>query len=136
MYKLKTEFKSTKSNPDEDHLSHRFDGRKEKIMSRKLFGTKSLAAISVVMLFTLLVSTSQSQDDVKRDCCDKDKLIVKLQERVARDLDVLASQLSVMLAQDATRNFFAEEITKAKKRTVGLGQALAEIGRRGFGQQV
>lgn len=127
MDKLKTEFKSTRPNPDEEHLSLRFDGRKEKIMSRKLFGTKSLVAISVVMLFTLLASTSQGQGAVTRVCCDKDQSIVKLRERVARDLDVLASELSVMLAQDATRNFFAERITKAKKRTVGLGQALGAL---------
>ncbi len=127
MYKLKTEFKSTRSNPDEEHLMHRFDGRKEKIMSRKLFGTKSLTAISVLMLFTLLASTSQGQDDVTRVCCDKDQAIVKLRETVGRDLDVLAGELSVMLTQDATRSFFAEKITKAKKRTVGLGQMLAAL---------
>lgn len=106
---------------------HRFDGKKEKIMLRKLFGTKSLAAISVVMFFAPLVSTSQSQDDVEQVCCDEDRSIVKLRERVASDLDVLASELSVMLAQDSTRNFFAEEITKAKKRTVGLGQVLGAL---------
>ncbi|MHC4536372.1 MAG: hypothetical protein ACYS6K_20670 [Planctomycetota bacterium] len=96
-------------------------------MLRKLFGIKSLVAISVVMFFVPLVSTSQGQDDVTQVCCDKDRSIVKLREKVASDLDVLASDLSVLLAQDATKNFIAREITKAKKRTVGLGQVLGAL---------
>jgi hypothetical protein len=106
---------------------HRFDSRKEKIMLRKLFGTKSLAVISLVMLFALFASMSQGQDDVTQLCCDRDQIIVKLRERVGSDLDVLAGDLSVLLAQDATRNFIAEEIIKAKKYTVSLGQVLGAL---------
>jgi hypothetical protein len=52
---------------------------------------------------------------------------VRLRERVAPDLDVLASELSVMLAQEANRNLFAERITKASKRRVGLVQTLVAL---------
>ena len=90
-------------------------------MLRKLFGTKSLTVISVFVFFALLVSSSQGS------CCDEDKSILKLRERVSGDLDVVARELSIMLAQDANRNFFAKTITNAKKRTVGLGQSLGAL---------
>jgi hypothetical protein len=95
-------------------------------MLRKTLGSTALAVVTASLLLAPLASTSRSQDVMRRDC-EKDKTLAKLQAKVASDLDVLANELSVMLAQDATRNFFAEAITKGKKRTVGLGQALGAL---------
>lgn len=80
------------------------------------------------------VGTANAQGG-DQQVCDKDKIADAMRDRVAADLNHLAQELSVLVAQEQPRRQIAEKLSGAKQRALSLHLVLSELGQAKAEQQ-